>query len=223
MYEMTILPLPLSLPSASSLPCNPRAAPPPGRSPPKQCAPARAPQLDPLAPRPSSALPPAEAALARAPAGAGQGLRVAPWSQVAGAWPRSASPGAGRRRGAEAGPSACPCGRRAPLRAQGAAGTCAVCPRGPRQLPPRASELKDVGVTFSAKKSPRSLVDMTFDRRGGVLEIPTVESYRNHAIFANLLAYEQCRGRWELQRLVSYVLLMALVVNARRDVVRGCS
>jgi len=51
-------------------------------------------------------------------------------------------------------------------------------------------------VTFSAKKSPRSLVDMTFDRRGGVLEIPTVESYMNHAIFANLLAYEQCRGRW---------------------------
>ena len=89
--------------------------------------------------------------------------------------------------------------------------------RVPWQLP-SASELKDAGVTFRAKKSPRSLVDVTFDRRGGVLEIPAVESYTNHAIFANLLAYEQSRGRWELQRLVSYVLLMASVVDARRDV-----
>ncbi|CAO2207425.1 unnamed protein product [Urochloa humidicola] len=92
--------------------------------------------------------------------------------------------------------------------------------RAPWQLPP-ASELKDAGVTFEAKKSPRSLVDVTFDRRrGGVLEIPAVESYTNHAIFANLLAYEQSRGRAELQqRLVSYVLLMASVVGAgRRDV-----
>ncbi|RLN03546.1 UPF0481 protein [Panicum miliaceum] len=87
----------------------------------------------------------------------------------------------------------------------------------PWQLP-SASELKDAGVTFRAKKSPRSLVNVTFDRRGGVLEIPAVESYTNHAIFANLLAYEQSRGRWELQRLVSYVLLMASVVDARRDV-----
>ncbi|CAL5005011.1 unnamed protein product [Urochloa decumbens] len=91
--------------------------------------------------------------------------------------------------------------------------------RAPWQLPP-ASELKDAGVTFRAKKSPRSLVDVTFDRGGGVLEIPAVESYTNHAIFANLLAYEQSRGRSELQqRLVSYVLLMASVVGAgRRDV-----
>ncbi|CAO2192288.1 unnamed protein product [Urochloa humidicola] len=91
--------------------------------------------------------------------------------------------------------------------------------RAPWQLPP-ASELKDAGVTFRAKKSPRSLVDVTFDRRGGVMEIPAVESYTNHAIFANLLAYEQSRGRSELQqRLVSYVLLMASVVGAgRRDV-----
>ncbi|XP_039771175.1 UPF0481 protein At3g47200-like [Panicum virgatum] len=89
--------------------------------------------------------------------------------------------------------------------------------RVPWQLP-SASELKDAGVTFRAKKSPRSLVDVTFDRRGGVLEIPAVESYTNHAIFANLLAYEQSRGRMELQRLVSYVLLMASVVDARRDV-----
>jgi hypothetical protein len=89
--------------------------------------------------------------------------------------------------------------------------------RMPWQLPP-ASELKDSGVTFRAKKSPRSMVDVTFDRRSGALEIPAVESYTNHAIFANLLAYEQSRGRWELQRLVSYVLLMASVVDARRDV-----
>jgi hypothetical protein len=89
--------------------------------------------------------------------------------------------------------------------------------RTPWKLPP-ATELQDSGVTFRAKKSPRSMVEVTFDRRGGVLEIPAVESYTNHAIFANLLAYEQSRGRWELQRLVSYVLLMASVVDARRDV-----
>ncbi|XP_066326689.1 UPF0481 protein At3g47200-like [Miscanthus floridulus] len=89
--------------------------------------------------------------------------------------------------------------------------------RTPCLLPP-ASELQDSGVTFRAKKSPRSMVDVTFDRRGGTLEIPAVESYTNQATFANLLAYEQSRGRWELQRLVSYVLLMASVVDARRDV-----
>ena len=89
--------------------------------------------------------------------------------------------------------------------------------RSPSLLPP-ASELQDSGVTFRVKKSPRSMVDVTFDRRSGTLEIPAVESYTNHAVFANLLAYEQSRGRWELQRLVSYVLLMASVVDARRDV-----
>ncbi|KAL6646258.1 hypothetical protein ACP70R_017866 [Stipagrostis hirtigluma subsp. patula] len=90
--------------------------------------------------------------------------------------------------------------------------------RAPWQLP-SASQLQDAGVTFRAKKSPRSMVDVTFRRRDGVLEIPAVESYTNHAIFANLLAYEQSRGRWELQRLVSYVLLMASVAaGGRRDV-----
>ncbi|RCV32050.1 hypothetical protein SETIT_6G227300v2 [Setaria italica] len=83
---------------------------------------------------------------------------------------------------------------------------------------PSASDLKNAGVTIRAKKSPRSLVDVTFDPRGGVLEIPAVESYTNHVVFANLLAYEQSRGRWELQRLVSYVLLMESVVSAAHDV-----
>jgi hypothetical protein len=50
------------------------------------------------------------------------------------------------------------------------------------------------------------------------LEILYVESYTNHALFANLLAYEQSRGQWKLQRLVSYVLLMVSVVDGRRDV-----
>lgn len=86
-------------------------------------------------------------------------------------------------------------------------------------LLPSASDLKDAGVTFRAKKSPRSLVDVTFRPGDGVLEIPAVESYTNRAAFANLLAYEQSRGRWELQRLMSYVVLMASVVrNGRRDV-----
>ncbi|TVU00119.1 hypothetical protein EJB05_54487, partial [Eragrostis curvula] len=85
-------------------------------------------------------------------------------------------------------------------------------------LLPSASELKDAGVTIHAKKSPSSLVDVTFAPRSGILEIPAVESYTNQAIFANLLAYEQSRGRWELQRLVSYVLLMASVAESPRDV-----
>uniref|UniRef100_A0A453RNM7 Uncharacterized protein n=1 Tax=Aegilops tauschii subsp. strangulata TaxID=200361 RepID=A0A453RNM7_AEGTS len=86
-------------------------------------------------------------------------------------------------------------------------------------LLPSASELEDAGVTFRAKKSPRSLVDVTFRARDGVLEIPAVESYTNRAMFANLLAYEQSRGRWELQRLMSYVVLMASVAShGRRDV-----
>ncbi|KAK3138083.1 hypothetical protein QOZ80_5AG0364260 [Eleusine coracana subsp. coracana] len=85
-------------------------------------------------------------------------------------------------------------------------------------LLPSASEMKDAGVKLRPKKSPRSLVDVTFDPKSGALEIPAVESFTNHAIFANLLAYEQSRGRWELQRLVSYVLLMASVADAPRDV-----
>nr|BAJ84999.1 predicted protein [Hordeum vulgare subsp. vulgare] len=86
-------------------------------------------------------------------------------------------------------------------------------------LLPSASELEDAGITFRAKKSPRSLVDVTFRARDGVLEIPAVESYTNRAMFANLLAYEQSRGRWELQRLMSYVVLMASVAaHGRRDV-----
>jgi hypothetical protein len=83
---------------------------------------------------------------------------------------------------------------------------------------PSASDLRNAGVTIRAKRSPRSLVDVTFDPRRGVLEIPAVESYTNHVVFANLLAYEQSRGRWELQRLVSYVLLMESVVSAAADV-----
>ncbi|KAL6900959.1 hypothetical protein ACP4OV_005635 [Aristida adscensionis] len=89
--------------------------------------------------------------------------------------------------------------------------------RAPWMLP-SASELQDAGVTFRAKRSPRSMVDVTFRAGDGALEIPAVESYTNHVVFANLLAYEQSRGRWELQRLVSYVLLMASVVDTRRDV-----
>ncbi|CAM0911812.1 unnamed protein product [Alopecurus aequalis] len=86
-------------------------------------------------------------------------------------------------------------------------------------LLPSASELEDAGVTFRTKKSPRSLVDVTFRAREGVLEIPAVESYTNRPVFANLLAYEQSRGRWELQRLMSYVALMASVAaHGRRDV-----
>lgn len=85
-------------------------------------------------------------------------------------------------------------------------------------LLPSASELKDAGVKFRTKKSPRSLVDVTFRPRDGVLEIPAVESYTNRAMFANLLAYEQSRGRWELQRLMSYVVLMASVADGARDV-----
>jgi hypothetical protein len=52
----------------------------------------------------------------------------------------------------------------------------------------------------------------------GPLEILVVESYTNHAHFANLLAYEQSQGQCKLQRLVSYVLLMVSVVDGRRDV-----
>jgi hypothetical protein len=51
----------------------------------------------------------------------------------------------------------------------------------------------------------------------GPLEILVVESYTNHALFANQLAYEQSRDQWKLQRLVSYVLLMVSVVDGRRD------
>uniref|UniRef100_A0A0E0E316 Uncharacterized protein n=1 Tax=Oryza meridionalis TaxID=40149 RepID=A0A0E0E316_9ORYZ len=82
--------------------------------------------------------------------------------------------------------------------------------RMPWQMPP-ATELQDVGVTFRAKRSPCSLVDATFSRRDGVLEIPTVENYANCAIPANLVAYEQNRGRWKMQRVASYVLLMSSV------------
>ncbi|KAF0900009.1 hypothetical protein E2562_026250 [Oryza meyeriana var. granulata] len=89
--------------------------------------------------------------------------------------------------------------------------------RMPWQMPP-ATALKDAGVSFRAKRSPRSLVDITFNRRDGVMEIPTVESYTNRAMLANLVAYEQSRGRWELQRVASYVLLMASVADGRRDV-----
>uniref|UniRef100_A0A0E0AB41 Uncharacterized protein n=1 Tax=Oryza glumipatula TaxID=40148 RepID=A0A0E0AB41_9ORYZ len=83
----------------------------------------------------------------------------------------------------------------------------------PWQMPP-ATELQDAGVTFRAKRSPCSLVDATFSRRDGVLEIPTVE---NCAIPANLVAYEQNRGRWEMQRVASYVLLMSSVAAGGRE------
>ncbi|XP_052165443.1 UPF0481 protein At3g47200-like [Oryza glaberrima] len=88
--------------------------------------------------------------------------------------------------------------------------------RVPWQMPP-ATELQDAGVTFRAKASPRSLVDVTFDRRGGVMEIPTAENYANRAMLANLVAYEQSRGRREMQRVASYALLMASLADGRRD------
>uniref|UniRef100_A0A0D9WHH6 Uncharacterized protein n=1 Tax=Leersia perrieri TaxID=77586 RepID=A0A0D9WHH6_9ORYZ len=89
--------------------------------------------------------------------------------------------------------------------------------RMPWQMPP-ATELQDAGVTIRAKRSHRSLVDVTFAHRGGALEIPAVESYgTSRATLANLVAYEQSRGRWEMQRVASYVLLMASLVHGRRD------
>jgi hypothetical protein len=57
--------------------------------------------------------------------------------------------------------------------------------------------------------SPAEHCGRGLPRPGGVLEIPAVESYTSFAIFVSLLAYEQSHGRRELQRLVSYVLLMA--------------
>lgn len=44
-----------------------------------------------------------------------------------------------------------------------------------------------------------------------------MENYANCAIPANLVAYEQNRGRWEMQRVASYVLLMSSAAAGGRD------
>ncbi|KAB8086684.1 hypothetical protein EE612_010151 [Oryza sativa] len=77
----------------------------------------------------------------------------------------------------------------------------AVTNGSPSPSPPRlllipcVSLLREAGVTFRKKRSPRDMFDVTFDRKRGVMELLRIEIHlANLTQLMNLIAFEQSRG-----------------------------
>ncbi|KAJ3696105.1 hypothetical protein LUZ60_001482 [Juncus effusus] len=77
--------------------------------------------------------------------------------------------------------------------------------------------LKEAGVKFVKKKSPRNLFDITF--KDGVLEIPfTLISYNRKRLLLNLVAFEQSNNSGIDKNLTSFVKFMDMLINTPDDV-----
>lgn len=103
----------------------------------------------------------------------------------------------------------------------------AVTNGSPSPSPPRlllipcVSLLREAGVTFRKKRSPRDMFDVTFDRKRGVMELPRIEIHlANLPQLMNLIAFEQSRGQraGTPAPLTSYSALMSSLVRSGQDV-----
>lgn len=90
----------------------------------------------------------------------------------------------------------------------------------PTLVPPSVTQLREAGVRFEKKESPRHMFDIAFDRNTGVLEMPQMElDYANKALLVNLVAFEQTRDLpGAARRLSSYVALVGGLVRTGKDV-----
>ncbi|KAJ1278815.1 hypothetical protein BS78_04G107700 [Paspalum vaginatum] len=88
----------------------------------------------------------------------------------------------------------------------------------PAMVVPSVTLLRDAGVRFKKKASPRDMLDITFDR--GVLSMPYVEiDYSNKPRLVNLVAFEQtCGRRGAAKPLTSYTALLSCLARTGRDV-----
>ena len=96
---------------------------------------------------------------------------------------------------------------------------------------PSVTQLREAGVRFEKKESPRHMLDIAFDRNTGVLEMPRmVVDYANKALLVNLVAFEQTTTRGQpagdgdgdgdgsRSRLSSYAALVGALVRTGKDV-----
>ncbi|XP_066325408.1 UPF0481 protein At3g47200-like [Miscanthus floridulus] len=93
----------------------------------------------------------------------------------------------------------------------------------PTLVVPSVTQLREAGVRFEKKESPRHMFDIAFDRDSGVLEMPRMEvDYANVALLVNLVAFEQTRGLPgdgdTSRRLSSYAALVGALVRTGKDV-----
>ncbi|KAJ4753780.1 hypothetical protein LUZ62_088185 [Rhynchospora pubera] len=82
---------------------------------------------------------------------------------------------------------------------------------------PCATELQDTGVKFRPKLTPRHMFDISFDH--GVLEIPRLSiTDDTKPLFANLVAFEQCKLGEINAHLTSFASFLDSLVNTQKDV-----
>ncbi|KAJ1266082.1 hypothetical protein BS78_08G123700 [Paspalum vaginatum] len=85
---------------------------------------------------------------------------------------------------------------------------------------PCAKELEESGVTFRPRKrgAARSFLDVSFRRRGGVLEIPPLQLFDYSVpLFRNLIAFEQTYPATP-GRVTAYAIFMDCLVKTSEDV-----
>ncbi|CAL4970210.1 unnamed protein product [Urochloa decumbens] len=95
--------------------------------------------------------------------------------------------------------------------------------RSPPRVIPGVSALRDAGVRFVKKRTPRDMFDITFDTKRGVLEMPPMAiDQAQLPLLVNLIAFEQSRGRRTPGPggvpLSSYAALMSSLVRTGKDV-----
>ena len=81
-----------------------------------------------------------------------------------------------------------------------------------------ATQLHEAGVKFQVNNSSKCLLDIKFDFKNGVLEMPCLELYdQTEALIRNVMAFEQyCFG--EKTYLRDYYLFLDCLVNTTRDI-----
>ncbi|CAN6338374.1 unnamed protein product [Urochloa humidicola] len=90
-------------------------------------------------------------------------------------------------------------------------------PAPPPLVVPSVTVLREAGVRFKKKKSPRHMFDLTFDKGKGVMEIPRIEvEQASKPLLVNLIAFEQTT--MDLRLLSSYTALMGFLVKTGKDV-----
>lgn len=84
---------------------------------------------------------------------------------------------------------------------------------------PCATQLREAGVRFKRKKSPKHMFDITFSTRG-VMKIPRVRiDHMNKPLLVNLIAFEQSMGKkGEAAPLTSYTALMTGLIRTGKDI-----
>ncbi|XP_062221201.1 putative UPF0481 protein At3g02645 [Phragmites australis] len=90
----------------------------------------------------------------------------------------------------------------------------------PPRVIPCVSALREAGVRFAKKPSPRGMFDITFDGKTGVMEMPPVViDQASLPLLVNLIAFEQSRGRTGSGApLTSYAAFMCSLVRTGKDV-----